>query len=67
MPLIAFNSMEDLVLLTDEGKIFIIDIVQKKLKEEAILQEEMKLDGAAPAQRSGGMAYFYRKDFENEK
>ena len=35
--------MEDLVLMTNDGRLFIIDIVQKKLKEKAILQKKLKM------------------------
>lgn len=56
MPLIAFNSMEDLVLLTNQGQIYIVDIVQKKLKEEAMMSEE------AGSSNKGAMAYFYKSD-----
>ena len=35
--LLAFNSSEDLVLLTVEGELYLIDIVQKKLRDKVKL------------------------------
>ena len=37
--LLAFNSEEDLVLMTNDGRLFIIDIVLEKLKDKVVLQD----------------------------
>lgn len=37
--LLAFNSDEDLVLMTNDGRLFIIDIIQQKLKDKVVFQD----------------------------
>ena len=37
--LVAFNSEEDLVLMTNDGRLFIIDIILEKLKDKVVLQD----------------------------
>ena len=37
--LLSFNSEEDLCLMTNDGRLFIIDIIQEKLKEKVVLQD----------------------------
>ena len=36
--LLAFNSEEDLCLMTNDGRLFIIDIIQQKLKDKVVFQ-----------------------------
>ena len=40
--LLAFNSEEDLVLMTNDGRVYIIDIILEKLKEKIVLQDYAK-------------------------
>ena len=46
--LLAFNSDEDLVMMTQDGKLFIIDIIQEKLKDKAVLQDYVLEAGDSP-------------------
>lgn len=34
--LLAFNSEEDLVLMTNDGRLFVIDIIQEKCKDKVV-------------------------------
>jgi len=43
--LLAFNSEEDLVMMTNDGRMFIIDIIQEKLKDKVVFQEYVTTPG----------------------
>lgn len=44
--LVAFNSEEDLVMMTIDGRIFIIDIIQEKCKDKITIQESLNISAA---------------------